>query len=94
MISKSRKAAIRAAANNARKAGSRAIYDLGENVENPLAILEDHKKEAMTVCEDQEEVEYFELCYLYKSEKGAKEFSLWNEGFWSVVGANETTNFA
>ena len=83
MISKSRKAVIRAAANKARKAGSRAIYELGVNVENPIDILMDFKQKALAACENSEEEEYFELCYVYQSEKGAEEFALWSKGFWA-----------
>ena len=83
MISKSRKAVIRAAASEARKAGSKAICELGENVENPMGVLMDFKQKALAVCENPEEEEYFELCYVYRSEKGAEEFALWSKGFWA-----------
>lgn len=84
MIDKSRKAVIQAAANKARKEGAMALTKLGDDVENPLSIMMGYKDRALkAVCQSEEEIRYFELCYLYRSEKVAKEFELWNQGFWA-----------
>lgn len=86
MIDKSRKAVIWAAANKARKDGAVALTKLGEDVENPLSILMGYKDRSMkAVCQSEEEIQYFELCYFHRSEKAAKEFELWNQGFWAAV---------
>ncbi|MDY6392220.1 MAG: hypothetical protein SPL80_05230 [Bacilli bacterium] len=88
MIDKSRKAVIRAAANKARKDGAMALTKLGDDVENPLSIMMGYKDRSMkAICQSEEEIQYFELCYLYRNEKAAKEFELWNEGFWSSFGS-------
>ena len=84
MIDKSRKAVIQAAANKSRKEGAIALTKQGDDVENPLSIMMGYKDRALkTVCHSEEEIQYFELCYLHRSEKAAKEFELWNQGFWA-----------
>lgn len=86
MIDKSRKAVIRAAANKTRKEGAMALAKLGDDVENPLSIMMSYKDRALkAVCQSEEEIQYFELCYLHRSEKAAKEFELWNQGFWASL---------
>ena len=90
MIDKSRKAVIRAAANKSRKEGAMALTKQGDDVENPLSIIMGYKDRTLkAVCRTKEEVEYFELCYLHHNEKGAKEFEVWNEGFWSSFPVKE-----
>ena len=91
MIDKSRKAVIRAAANKSRKEGAMALSKQGDDVENPLSIIMGYKDRALkAVCQNEEEIQYFELCYLYRSEKDAKEFKLWIDGFWASFQKSKT----
>jgi len=97
MINKSRKAIIREAANKARKEGAMVLTKLGDDVENPMSIMMRYRERALkAVCQSEDEIQYFELCYLHRSEKGAKEFKLWNQGFWASFenGQKKTNNEA
>ena len=82
MIDKSRKAVIRDVAIKTRKQSVRALFELGETYDKPMTFLMDRKEKVIEeVCHNEEEIEYFEVCYLHGSQKAAEEFELWNQGF-------------
>lgn len=84
MINKSRKAVIRVAAIKTRKQSVRALFELGESYNKPMSFLMGRKEKAIEeVCHNDEEIEYFEVCYLHGSQKAAEEFELWSQGFWA-----------
>ena len=86
MITKSKKAVIRVAAIKAFKDGVAAVTAQGDNAKNVLDTMLSFKYPAIKkVCSNEEEISYFETCYVYRSQKGADEFAVWNSRFWKSV---------
>ena len=72
---------IRDAAKELRK---KMVPNLDDCDWHPLKFVPEYEWARSRVCKTKDEENFFEWFFVFGSEKAAKEFELWNQGFWRL----------